>query len=525
MPKSHLKDRHSVPKLKRSPTQAEKSVVPTSGHRPTLPVPFVKVEKNLSSLGFFTASNVRIRGTTKKTVSFVRDVGGERIEAKAVILPSAEYGLPITADQDKFLAFQKILNEIRHQEGRVSNPIAFTSSDLLKILSYGDSGKNYEDVYDWVMRMVSTTVSSQGVVYLAGRKKWASDIFHVFEKAVLFGMEMPDGTIADKNYIWLSEWQLENINSNFLLPIDLDTYVKLRNHISKALVPLLQIWLYASRSAGQFEKRYTELCEILNIKRWPYLSRVRQILAPSLNELAKYGYLANWNIEPTSDKQDIKIIFWHGQKFRRDQKNRLSQKMQTPLPPEMRLRSSEPLVEQMVRRGIAEDVACQLISTAPSDQHLMDQLEWGDYVLAQAPRGKFHNPPGFFIYLIRENVTPPEDFETSRKQGLRWQAQEVKQRELQEQMRLQLAYEEYRSRVIDDHIRKQPKTSFQRKVDGKKRQLLKQNKSYELLPPKTITEIAESAVRAETARTLSIPSFEEFRRQNCQTQLPLDAQV
>ena len=52
---------------------------------------------------------------------------------------------------------------------------------------------------------------------------------------------MPDGTTADRNYVWLSEWQLENINHNFLLPIDFEAYKQLRNHIAKALVPLLQI--------------------------------------------------------------------------------------------------------------------------------------------------------------------------------------------------------------------------------------------------------------------------------------------
>jgi hypothetical protein len=41
---------------------------------------------------------------------------------------------------------------------------------------------------------------------------------------------MPDGTTADRNYIWLSDWQLENINHNHLLPIDLETYRQLQNH-------------------------------------------------------------------------------------------------------------------------------------------------------------------------------------------------------------------------------------------------------------------------------------------------------
>ena len=53
------------------------------------------------------------------------------------------------------------------------------------------------------------------------------------------GSELPDGRSADRNYVWLSDWQLENINNNYLLPIDFDTYRRLKNHIAKALVPLL----------------------------------------------------------------------------------------------------------------------------------------------------------------------------------------------------------------------------------------------------------------------------------------------
>ena len=39
-------------------------------------------------------------------------------------------------------------------------------------------------------------------------------------------------------------------NSNYPLPINLETYRKLRNQIAKILVPLLQVWLYASRAEG-----------------------------------------------------------------------------------------------------------------------------------------------------------------------------------------------------------------------------------------------------------------------------------
>jgi len=41
--------------------------------------------------------------------------------------------------------------------------------------------------------------------------------------------------LADRNDVWLSAWQLENINGNYLLPVDLETYRKLSNSIAKAL--------------------------------------------------------------------------------------------------------------------------------------------------------------------------------------------------------------------------------------------------------------------------------------------------
>ena len=73
----------------------------------TLPsTEFVKVEKNLASLGFFTPSSKRTRDEKSKTVTVTIMAGGKRIEAKATIAPTALFGLPITADQDKWLIGQ-----------------------------------------------------------------------------------------------------------------------------------------------------------------------------------------------------------------------------------------------------------------------------------------------------------------------------------------------------------------------------------------------------------------------------------
>src|ERR1700721_868098 len=101
----------------------------------TLPsTEFVKVEKNLASLGYFTPSSKRLRNAQEKSFTITTVVDGKRMELKGTIIPSAKYGLPITADQDKWIALCKILTDILRKEGKVTNPIAFTSAEILRRL-------------------------------------------------------------------------------------------------------------------------------------------------------------------------------------------------------------------------------------------------------------------------------------------------------------------------------------------------------------------------------------------------------
>ncbi|HVP46836.1 MAG TPA: hypothetical protein VMT32_09640, partial [Bryobacteraceae bacterium] len=93
----------------------------------------VRVEKNLNTFGYFTPSSKRLKVPSKSVILQVRTDDGRRIEAKATIFPAAELGLPTTADQDKYFAFQKIIERIRNQQGVITNPVRFSSASLLEI--------------------------------------------------------------------------------------------------------------------------------------------------------------------------------------------------------------------------------------------------------------------------------------------------------------------------------------------------------------------------------------------------------
>lgn len=243
---------------------------------------FVRTEKNIAAFGFFTPTSKRSKGTPPKIIQFTQIIDGNRAEAKVTIAVNTLYGMPTTAVQDKCLAFQKILERIKREKGKIGNPIVFTSAEQPQLLGHTDGGANFKEVEEWCDVMASTYIKSEGATWIAGKKKFASDSFVVFQRVRRTGQELDDGTTADKNYIWLSDWYPENINSYYLLPVDFDSYKQLKNNIAKALIPLLQIWLYASREQGVFEKRYDEICRILNIAQFTYPSKIKEKLAPSL---------------------------------------------------------------------------------------------------------------------------------------------------------------------------------------------------------------------------------------------------
>ncbi len=470
---------------------------------------FVKIEKNLNTLGFFTPAKHRGAKSREKVVYFRRELNGKTIEAQATILPSAKYGLPTTADLDKYLAFHKLLEQMRNRVGEISNPVGFTSTQLLTVLGIKDAGNNYQDIHEWLQRMTLTGINSKGIVYMARRKTWVSDTFHVFDRVVTMGSTLPDGGVADKNYVWLSDWQLENINSNYLLPIDLETYRKLRNQIAKILVPLLQVWLYASRVEGRFEKRYPELCEILDIVCHKHLSLIRRQLEPSLGELTEHGYLAAWAIQPTADGREFKLVATHGEKFYRDQKIRAGG------PAGHIEAATVPLLKQLTERGINEVQAQRLIRSLPADQPILDQLEYGDFLIWRS-RATIKNAPGFYVYLLRHNILPPENFETSSRKTARAANEQRDAEESRRRILLEDEYHEYCRQQVRAHFQGLPEARKQELRAEKMRHVRRQ---WGHLPAATVEELAQRQVESELRGVLRLPTFEQYLARNPQETL------
>lgn len=226
-------------------------------------------------------------------------------------------------------------------------------------------------------------------------------------------------------------------------------------HIGKALLPLLQMWFYASRQQYT-EKRYTQLCSLLGIQHYKSVSRIRQQIGPSLDELTLQKFLSNWEITETVDGSDYKLRLWAGSAFVSSADLRLAAQ-----PKRLLAADQNEIVKALVGHGVREDKARQLLLNLPDDQLALDQIEWAESEIARKSKsaGAIQSPAGFIVYLLQSNHPVPAAFVTTRRRQLMEQAREEneKDRALEAQRELDQyewkeRYEAFIAQNTDAHI-------------------------------------------------------------------------
>lgn len=400
-------------------------------------VDLVRVEKSLHSLGFFASTTNR--ETSRTVVQVIRRPDGQKIQAKAVIEGVQSLGLPTTADRDKYMAFMKIALDQRDKEGSMANPVRFTGSDMIKLLRLRKGGFHYDEINDWCKRMVATTIMSEASIFLADRKQFATDTFHVFDRVVLVGEQLHDGTRSEFYQVHLSHWQLTNLNQGYMLPLDFNAYLKLKRDIAKALFGHLSVWFYASRGQA-VEKSYTDLCQILNIRAYPHLSKAKAVIGPSLDELQAIGYLDEWDLVRGAGEGEFKLTLSPGKRLLS-----LEHFAGALNPSTAPLNRLPDWIGALVERGVAERKSRQLALDISPNQPVLDQIEYAEHLLQQdsKSRKKIANPAGFIIWAIESNLSVPETFPTSRKQKMRELHEQDNAEQRYQQLQLESDYEDY----------------------------------------------------------------------------------
>ena len=242
--------------MKKPPFQPE---LPPSLIPLPVAVDLIRFEKNLLQIGFFGAHDTRHHPQSTRRIEQWVNRNGQKMKVAAEFRGSQELGLPSTSDRDKYIAFMKIAMERKQRLGRLENPIRFTGYQLLKELGLSFSGENYEDINRWGQRMADASITSEQVIYLAARKKYANKTVHVFRSFTRAGQSGPDGNGRTDAYeVVLEDWLLENLMQSYVVPEDFNSYRTLTRPTAKGIFGYLHLWFHASHGRP-VEKDYAEL--------------------------------------------------------------------------------------------------------------------------------------------------------------------------------------------------------------------------------------------------------------------------
>lgn len=489
----------------------------------TLPVAvdFIRFEKNLLQIGFFGAHDTRHKSQSTRRIEQVVNREGQKIKVSAEFRASQELGLPSTSDRDKYIAFMRIAMDERSRHGQLSNPIRFTGYRLLKELGLTYSGENYEDINRWGQRMADTTITSEQVIYLAARKRYANKTVHVFRSFTRSGESNLDDTGKSESYeVVLEDWLLENLNQSYVVPEDFNAYRKLKRPTAKGIFGYLHLWFHASHGR-QIEKDYTELCILLNIPVYRHASKIRETMGKSLDELVDVGYLSGWDIKPMSTKEGYKLVLQPGEQLLHvlavSQRKQISEKSEGV--PE--LNETERLaLNTLLQSGVSPAKAEALIRQH-DPKTILHQVEYAGFLIARDRRQKLENPAGFIIYTIENEVPVPTSFVTPRRLQEQEEKAQKEQLERETQLfKLQFEYEEWvESQVEKELSTRYPGTGLKKKIKEVILQRGRMDERFSRMSTVHQEALALQFLRKDVQEEIELLSFDQWRHERHQMSL------
>jgi hypothetical protein len=218
-----------------------------------------------------------------------------------------------------------------------------------------DSGKNREDIQKAFKNIVKASIEAEGTFQLkeGKNKHYIQDTFHLYERVVFTGEQLPDGKTADCVYLMLGSWYMNNINNNYVVPLDWHFYNELTGAITTRMYEYLSIYFYAAieRGSPYLDVRYSQICSYFPVKRQYPAWKARKQLKSAHDSLTASGYFANIEWLDTTEADDWLLRYLIGPRAREEYENNKQEIRQfgtlsKPVPiPERRRRSQINLFE------------------------------------------------------------------------------------------------------------------------------------------------------------------------------------
>jgi len=251
----------------------------------------LRLEVNRLNFPIFALDDKDVKHRDSIKYVAVVERNGQKAEVSWVVAAPREFGFPGPFEKRVDVAIHELLNELKPP---IENPITFTTYQLLRKMDYRTIGRtDYARVEHAFQRLMGTTIVSQFTFYSKAKREYLKDSFHLYDRIVVRGKSLPDGRVAEKNYIWLSQKYLDNINHGYTKPLSLPLYKKLHSLIAQRLYEFLGVKFYGVlNSAGTFYNiGYHDLCQLLPLTPQRERKYAKRQLKRAHTELIEQGYL------------------------------------------------------------------------------------------------------------------------------------------------------------------------------------------------------------------------------------------
>ena len=394
----------------------------------------INSEVNLLVFPFFALSTKTLK---KKLETEYRDVverGDQKIEILWNVSANPKYGYPGLFDREIHKVIEQIITETLRRNGKIENPVPLGSLyNLLKKADIDLGGMQYRKTKEALERITTTSIKSKGTFYNKEKKEWIEDIFHLYERVVFKGKKLPNGEIADNNYLFLGSWYLQSLNSFYIKPIDYNYLQNLRSKIASRLYEILGVKFYGLRNKreGFICYRYSKLCQLLPITPFKQISRAKQQLDPAHKELQDTRFLFNYKWDKNSDR-DWLIYYWPGERAKKEMRKVKTEFITPPIEellPEPKGKSKSltksqiNLLNELVKLNVSKITAEDLVKYS-SQQAIKKWVKGIHYTKAE-------DKAAYLVKAIRENWQVPEEYSRA----------EERERQRKEQEKIKLAKE------------------------------------------------------------------------------------
>lgn len=450
--------------------------------------------------------NLAKRG--KVDIRILRKSRGGEVDLKWEVSYSDRYGQP------RQLAYKLDTIVINKRIDEVSRPLPAlirigSLKEICRTLGVQENGKNLRDLRTAFLQNASAFIRAQFTYRSASGLERRLEAGFTRYGVIFTGEKLPDGRQADAVYIALNQPYWEVVNEAPFRPLDYD-YLKALNPAAQRFYEILSFRVFAALHNGRPAARiaYSDYCAFSAQQRYHDYEHFRVQMYKVHRPHLQSGYLKRVVVQAGVDGEgnpDWLLTYTPGVKARAEYQAFGRKNSERARPVEVIAPEVQRWIAALVDRGITESRARRLMTAVGAEQPVLEQIEWGDYLLSRRKGGSFYNPPGFYFALVRDDIRPPAAF----------QSKAARQRQtLQEAQRAagvleaRVRYDAYRKQETEKAFAALPAEETEAAIAGKLRDY---QRRFPSLPQETLREIAGQAIRHDIAEGLTLLSFDVFR--------------